>query len=47
MSPLFQFPAQFPVIVNLAIEDDDGIAIFGDNRLIAALHVDDFQPRRA
>ncbi len=47
MSALFQFAAQFQVIVDLAVEDDDGVAILGQDGLIAALHVDDLQPRRA
>ncbi len=29
ISALFQFPAQFQVIVDLAVEDDDGVAILG------------------
>ena len=47
MSALFQFAAQFQVIVNLAVEDNDGVAILGYDGLIAALDVDDLQPRRA
>ena len=47
ISALFQFPAQFQVIVDLAVEDDDGVAVFGHDGLIAALDVDNLQPRRA
>ncbi len=47
MAALLQFPAQFQVIVDLAVKDDDGIAIRGYDGLIAAVDVDDLQARRA
>ena len=47
MAALFQFPAQFQMIVDLAVEDDDGVAVLGKDGLIAALNVDDLQARRA
>ena len=47
MSQVFQFGAQLEVIVNLSVEDDPTIAVFGKNGLIAMIQVDDFQPRRA
>ena len=44
---LFQFAAQFQVIVDLAVEDDDGVAILGNDGLISARNVDNLQARRA
>ena len=35
------------VIVDLAVEDDDRVAVVGDHRLVAGLEIDDFQARRA
>ena len=43
----FQFRAQFLVVVNLAVEDDDRVAVFRGNGLVARGEVDDFQPRGA
>jgi hypothetical protein len=39
----FEFRAHFQMVVNFAVEDDDGIAIRGENRLVAGIEVDDFQ----
>src|SRR6266478_5127402 len=39
----FQFGAQFPVVVNLAVEDQDGVSVFADHGLIARVKVDDFE----
>ena len=36
-----KFLAQFCVVVNFAIEDDGGVAIFAGDRLIPTLDVDD------
>ena len=47
MTALFQFPAQFEVIVDLAVEDDNRIGIRRNNRLVAVVDVDDFQAGRA
>ncbi len=47
VAALLQFTAQFQMIVNLAVEDDDSVAILGNNGLIAALNVDNLQPRSA
>src|SRR5271168_1569256 len=35
--------ADLKVVVNFTIEDDDRVAIFGKNRLIAACQIDDFK----
>jgi hypothetical protein len=43
MPALFQFAAQFQMIVNLAVEDDDGVAVLGKDGLISALNIDNFQ----
>ena len=43
----FQFGTQFQVIVDLAVERDHGAAGSVNDGLIAAVKVDDFQPRRA
>ena len=43
ISKLFQFPAQFQVIVDLAVEDDYGPAVRGFYGLVSALNVDDLQ----
>ena len=47
ISALLQFPAQLQVIVDLAVKDDDGVAIFGYDGLISTLNVDDLQASRA
>ena len=47
VSELFQFVADFQVIVNLAVEDDAPLTAIFEDRLIAALEVDNFQPGRA
>src|SRR6266568_177869 len=44
---LLEFFPQFQVVVNLAVEGDPGIAVFGKNRLIARSEIDDFQSRCA
>ena len=43
MAELFQFGAQFQVIVDFAVEDDYSVAIRREDRLIAALEVNNFQ----
>jgi hypothetical protein len=43
----FQFRAQFQVIVDFAIEGDDGVAALREDGLIAGIQVDDLQPRSA
>jgi hypothetical protein len=43
----FELGAQFIVIVNLAVEDENGAAIIGKERLIAATKIDDFEPNGA
>ena len=47
MAALFQIPAQFQVIVDFAVKGDDGVAVLGQDGLIAALDVDNLEPRRA
>lgn len=47
MPPAFQCAPQFKVVIDFAVKDDDRIAIFGDNRLIASREIDDFQAGRA
>ena len=43
----FQFPAQFRVIVDLAVERNCVVAAIGVHRLVAAGKIDDLQPHRA
>src|SRR5580698_8558700 len=43
MAELFQFGAQFQVIVDFAVEDDYSVAIQREDRLIAAFEVNNFQ----
>ena len=38
---------QFPMVVDLAVEDDDRVAIVADDRLIAAVEVDDLEAHGA
>jgi hypothetical protein len=40
---LLQLPAQLHVVVKLAIEDEDGVAVIAGHGLIALLQVDDFK----
>src|SRR5258708_37202176 len=47
MPEVFQLGPYFEVIVNLAVEGDSEIAVFGENRLVPGVQVDDFQARRA
>ncbi len=47
MAERFQLFADLGVIVNFAVEDNDGIAVFGAHRLIAAGEINDLQPHRA
>jgi hypothetical protein len=47
MAKLLQFTSEFLVVVNFAIEYDGYIAVFGQNGLVAAVEVDDPQPRGA
>ena len=46
MPELFQFFPDFDVIVDLAVESDSEIAVFGEDRLVPRVQVDDFQARR-
>src|SRR6266404_6215214 len=39
----FQFRAQFAVIVDLAVENQDSISVLADHGLIAGLKIDDFE----
>src|SRR5260370_26908525 len=39
----FQFRAQFAVVVNLAVEDQDGVSVLADHGLVARVKVDDFE----
>jgi hypothetical protein len=41
---LFQFLAQFRVVIQFSVEDQDGIALVGRHGLIAVLKVDDAEP---
>src|ERR1700685_3991081 len=43
MAERFQFGAQFQVIVDFSVEDDDGVAILRKDRLITTFEVNDFQ----
>ena len=47
MSQLLEFPAQFQVVVNFAVEDNRSVAIIADDGLVSALQVDNFQARGA
>jgi hypothetical protein len=47
MPEFFQFAPYFEMIVNLAVEGDSEIPVFGKNRLVPGVQVDDFQARRA
>src|SRR2546426_6870630 len=47
MAAVFQFGAEFPVIVNLSIERNNRIAALRDDGLVARLEIDDFQTRDA
>src|SRR6266850_4445532 len=39
----FEFRAQFAVIVDLAVENQDSISVLADHGLIAGLKIDDFE----
>ena len=47
MTERLQFAPNFPVVVDLAVERDGGVAIVADDRLVAAVQIDDLQPDRA
>ena len=47
MAEFFEFGTQFQVIVDFAVENDAPFAGVFENRLIAALEIDDFQARGA
>src|SRR5271156_3702582 len=42
----FELRPQLDVIVNFPVENQDGIAIVADHRLIAARQIDNLQPHR-
>ena len=42
-----QFVAQLEVVIDLAVEDDGGVAVVAVDGLVAALQVDDLEPHRA
>src|SRR5271169_3213489 len=44
---LLELPAQFQVIVNFSVKDNRGVAVIGNDGLVSALQVDNFQARRA
>src|SRR5260370_6095303 len=46
MPEFFQFCSYFDVVVNFPVEGDSEIPIFGKDRLVAGIQVDDFQSRR-
>ena len=43
---LFEFAAELEMIVDFPVEDYRGVAVIGDDGLVAALQVDDFQAGR-
>jgi len=43
----FEFAAQFRVVVDFAVEYDDGVAVVAHDGLVASCEVDDFQADRA
>src|SRR6266700_6942680 len=47
MTKLFQFVSYFDEVVDFTIEGDSEIAVFGQNRLIPGIQIDNFQARRA
>ena len=47
MAERFQFGAQFQVIVDFTVEDDNGVAVGRKDRLVAAFQVNNFQARGA
>ena len=47
VSQLLELGANFEVVVNLAVEDDDGVAVGGLDRLVAAGYVENRQPGSA
>jgi len=46
MAECFQFTPEFRVIVDLAVEDQNSIAIVADHGLIAVFQIDDLEPDR-
>ena len=40
----FQLAPDFEMVIDFAIEDDDRIAIFGKDRLVAVGEIDNLQP---
>ncbi len=47
IAKLLQFTAQFEMIIDFAVEDDDGVAIVRYYRLISAFDIDNLEARRA
>src|SRR5580692_6000182 len=47
MTAPLQLDSQLRMVVDLAVERDDDVAILGNNRLIAPAEVDDFEASRA
>ena len=47
MTQLFQLRAQLEMIVNFAVEDNSGMAVIGEDGLIARGQVQNLQPRGA
>ena len=43
MPGFLQFGTKFEVVVDLAVEDDDGVAVVGANGLVAGFQVEDLQ----
>jgi len=44
MAKRLQLPPQLRMIVDFAIEDNDGVLVIAEDGLIAAFEIDDFQP---
>jgi hypothetical protein len=47
MAEAFELTAQFRVVINFTVEDQDGIAVIAQHRLRAVLEINDFQAHRA
>ena len=47
MAESFQFGSQFPMVVDLAIEDDGHVAIFRENGLVPGTEIDNLEPGRS
>jgi len=43
MPEFFQFRPYFEVIVDLSVEGDSEIAVFGENRLVPGIQIDNFE----